>query len=154
MICTTCLYHLYIYIYIAYDYFVDNGAESAKSYPYVQQVDNCKYDKSKRIVQPTSFVRIESGSESALTQSVADLGPITAGIYAAPSLQFYSSGVYFDSSCPSDNTDMGGLVVGYGTMDGDKDYYLFRNSWGTNWVNIKIYARIIHLLKNVHHKLL
>ncbi|MGR6756259.1 C1 family peptidase, partial [Aeromonas veronii] len=49
-----------------------------------------------------------------------------------PSLQFYSSGIYYEPNCSSKNLDHGVLLVGYGYegTDANKSNYLFaRNSW-------------------------
>ena len=79
------------------------------------------------------MIRLPSGDEDSLTAAIATIGPITAGVYARPSIQFYSGGIYYDPTCVSYETDMGGLIVGYGSY-GDQDFYIFKNSWGTQWV--------------------
>jgi C1A family cysteine protease len=44
----------------------------------------------------------------------------------------YSSGVYSDPACPDDIHNHAVAIVGWGTENG-KDYWLLRNSWGTDW---------------------
>lgn len=106
-------------------------------------MSQCNYDASKRYSQPKTVVRLPSGDEDTLTDSVTNIGPITAGIYARPSIQFYDSGVYYDPTCISSETDLGGLIVGYGSI-GDRHYYIFKNSWGTQWVIYIIISTIIY----------
>ena len=42
--------------------------------------------------------------------------------------QFYSSGVYYDSSCSSSSLNHGVLAVGYGTSN-DDDYWIVKNRY-------------------------
>merc|ERR1711939_643755 len=55
-------------------------------------------------------------------------GPIACGIDAAPILK-YTGGVVSD---PGDGVDHVISVVGWGT-EGDKEYWIVRNSWGEYW---------------------
>ena len=78
-------------------------------------------------------------SEEALKIAVATQGPISVGIHAADSFQdfgfrFHNSSVYYGTDCKSDfkSGNHGVAVVGYGTEDG-KDYWLVKNSWGSDW---------------------
>ena len=57
--------------------------------------------------------------------------PVSVAIEAGGlALQLYQSGV-FTGECGS-ALDHGVVAVGYGTENGT-DYWLVRNSWGTNW---------------------
>ena len=79
------------------------------------------------------YTEIEEGSESHLQTAVATIGPISAAIDADHrSYQLYHSGVYYEPQCSNTSLDHGVLVVGYGTLNG-KDYWLVKNSWGTDW---------------------
>ena len=81
------------------------------------------------------YYRIQSGNEAAVTSAVGTIGPVTAGVYVTDSFRFYSSGIFYDPNCRSDTTDLGGLIVGYGTLGDNRDSYVFRNTWGTDWVS-------------------
>jgi len=72
-------------------------------------------------------------NEVDLAISVSSVGPISVLIDASqPSFQFYASGVYSDPKCATNKPNHSLQVVGYGTNNG-QDYWIARNSWGTNW---------------------
>lgn len=77
---------------------------------------------------------LKSGSEDDLTVATATVGPISVAFDASQSsFQFYSSGIYSDPACSKTNLDHSGAVVGYGTEGDGKDFYIVKNSWGTDW---------------------
>lgn len=61
----------------------------------------------------------------------------------------YSSGVYNEPACKTDDDhlDHAVVVVGYGTTDDNLDYWIVRNSWGTSWGEDG-YIRMSRNLKN------
>jgi len=62
--------------------------------------------------------------------------PTTVAIYAESDVfMHYSGGVINDSGCAvTQNSDHIVLAVGFGTdAFTGQDYYLIRNSWGTQW---------------------
>ncbi|XP_028391803.1 cathepsin L1-like [Dendronephthya gigantea] len=95
--------------------------------------DNCNFSKAAYGASMTGFIDLALGSEFALQQTVALVGPVSVTIDAShPSFQMYVSGVYDEPLCSSTRLDHSVLVVGYGTLDG-QDYWLVKNSWGVNW---------------------
>lgn len=78
---------------------------------------------------------LPAGNERRLKEAVAKIGPIAVAIDAShPSFQFYKGGVYYEPLCASGRMDHGVLVVGYGTDEATgMDYWLVKNSWGTEW---------------------
>ena len=76
---------------------------------------------------------LERGNETALTQAIAQIGPISVCMDAhLQSFMFYKRGVYRDRECSSTKLDHEVLAIGYGTYEGE-EYYLVKNSWGPSW---------------------
>lgn len=120
----------------AFQYIINNnGIDTESCYPYTASQGTCQYSTSCIGATLSSYQDVTSGSESALQTAVANVGPISVAIDAGQSsFQFYSGGVYSDSGCgnqPSD-LDHGVLVVGYGTSNG-QDFWWVKNSWGNSW---------------------
>jgi len=118
----------------AFQYIKENGGiDTESSYPYEAYDDNCRFNKANVGATDAGFTDIPQGDEDALKAAVATVGPISVAIDAGHmSFQFYSGGVYEESSCSSSMLDHGVLAVGYGSENG-KDYWLVKNSWGTSW---------------------
>ena len=109
------------------------GLESEKDYPYKASDDHCNFNASDEVAHVKSCKDIPSGSEKALQQAVATVGPISVAIDAShESFQNYAGGVYNEPRCSSTELDHGVLVVGYGTYKG-KPYWLVKNSWNIGW---------------------
>jgi cathepsin L len=118
----------------AMEYIIKNkGIDTETSYPYTAtSSQSCKYKTADIGSTETSYTNVASGSETDLANKV-NLGPTSVAIDAShSSFQFYKSGVYYEPACSATQLDHGVLAVGYGT-DGTSDYWLVKNSWGTDW---------------------
>jgi cathepsin L len=117
-----------------FDYIHKNGGiDTEASYPYVPQTRPCRFKKDSIGATDTGFVDIAEGSESALEDALATVGPIAVAIDASHmSFQFYSEGIYNEPACSSSDLDHGVTAVGYGSND-QGDYWIVKNSWGEVW---------------------
>eukprot|EP00026_Physarum_polycephalum_P011988 Phypoly_transcript_12243.p1 GENE.Phypoly_transcript_12243~~Phypoly_transcript_12243.p1 ORF type:complete len:335 (+),score=55.31 Phypoly_transcript_12243:91-1095(+) len=118
----------------AFRYIIANGGiDTEASYPYTMASEPCKYKAKESGASITGFTDVKpAGSESALETATVHQ-PISVAIDAShSSFQLYESGVYYEPDCSTTALDHGVLVVGYG-VDGSKDYWLVKNSWGTTW---------------------
>lgn len=111
-------------------------------YPYAGKVKTCAYDDSKALWRMSTYLDIERGDEGDLQAKVEERGPCAVSIDASSfSFQLYFGGIYDNSSCSSTNLDHGVGCVGFG-VNGDKQFWIVKNSWGT-WWGESGYIRII-----------
>ncbi|KAI3813372.1 hypothetical protein L1987_18094 [Smallanthus sonchifolius] len=117
---------------LAFQFIVSNGGiDSESDYPYKGVGDVCHPIRNQgKVVSIDGYEDVPPMNEKALMKAVAHQ-PVSVGIEASGmAFQLYSSGV-FTGSCGTE-LDHGVVVVGYDSENG-KDYWIVRNSWGTNW---------------------
>jgi cathepsin L len=116
----------------AFQYIIKNhGIDTEASYPYHATDGSCKFKPADVGATITGYTDVAQ-SESALLQAVAGR-PVSVAIDAShQSFQLYRSGVYNEPACSSTQLDHGVLAIGYGS-DGGSDFWLVKNSWGTEW---------------------
>lgn len=97
----------------AFQYIKENGGiDTEKSYPYEGTDDNCKYKAENVGATDRGFVDIPEGNEKKLAAALATVGPVSVAIDAShESFQFYSTGVYYEPNCDSQQLDHGKLFV-------------------------------------------
>ncbi|KAL7631760.1 UNVERIFIED_CONTAM: hypothetical protein RMT77_017941 [Armadillidium vulgare] len=111
----------------------NGGIDSEDSYPYIAMNGDCSYNSSNIGGTCDGFRFTKPFDENALLAATATIGPISTAIDASQfSFQFYGGGIYYEEKCSDIALDHGVLVVGYGSENG-KDYWLVKNSWGTEW---------------------
>nr|GMD10858.1 senescence-specific cysteine protease SAG39-like [Ipomoea batatas] len=119
----------------AFQFVKDNGGLVTESdYPYEGAQESCNAQNLGTPAATISGYQEVAPTESALLAAVTNQ-PVSAGISLDGGLfHHYSSGVF-----TGDNGDCGSgsrhaiTIVGYGTSDEGKDYWLVKNSWGTGW---------------------
>lgn len=118
----------------AFDYIkVNKGIDTEASYKYTARDGRCAFNAATVGATDTGFVDIPAGDESALTDALATIGPISVAIDAShSSFQLYSKGIYNEKRCSSTQLDHGVTAVGYGS-NADGDFYIVKNSWATVW---------------------
>jgi C1A family cysteine protease len=83
-------------------------------------------------------------TEDDIKKVVANVGPVSIGIFVTDNFFSYSSGVFSDQNC-AQSPNHAVLIVGYGTDNG-QDYWLIKNSWGQDWGE----SGYIRVLRNVN----
>jgi len=120
-----------------YDYVLMNdGIDTADSYPNTDQIQQCQYDKSNIGIWVRSWAEMWGLNETVLQEVVADT-PVTALIDSSSwEFMFYSDGVYTDDKCVTDQPSLAVAIVGYGNMtvnNQDTKHWILKNAWGTSW---------------------
>ncbi|RWS25097.1 Cathepsin L-like protein [Leptotrombidium deliense] len=124
------------YVTKAFEYIKDNnGVDTETSYPYVGFDDECHFESRSVGANVTGFTNIESGSEEALQQATATIGPISVAIDATD-FQDYHGGIFDDKQCETGSMFLhhAVTVIGYGVDEKTgAQYWLVKNSWGSDW---------------------
>lgn len=116
----------------AFEFIISNGGiDTEDDYPYKGIDGQCDPTrKNAKAVTIDGYEDVPPSNEKALQKAVAHQ-PVSVAIEASSrALQLYQSGV-ITGRCGT-ALDHGVVVVGYGTENG-LDYWIVRNSWGTNW---------------------
>ncbi|KAF8015599.1 hypothetical protein BT93_H1193 [Corymbia citriodora subsp. variegata] len=115
----------------AFEFIIKNGGmDTEQDYPYNGISGKCDSSRVNSKVVTIDGYEDVMPYESALKKAVAHQ-PVSVAIEASGrAFQLYQSGV-FTGEC-SIALDHGVIVVGYGSENG-VDYWIVRNSWGTNW---------------------
>lgn len=77
-----------------------------------------------------------NGNETKLRDVLAVVGPVSIGISVQDDFYDYTGGIYNLKECPNNEESINHamLLVGYGTDEKTgTDYWLVKNSWGTDW---------------------
>lgn len=118
----------------AFKYIQDNkGIDTEKSYPYEGPNNVCRFNANGIGATVSGFINIPSGDESALTKTIAAIGPVSVAFVASEHFQHYSGGVHYDHRCNLQEINHAALAVGYGTDEKFGDYYIVKNSWSSGW---------------------
>lgn len=122
----------------AFSYIRANGLEPLPTYPYVETShifrSTCKYNPSA-VLPFTKHITFGQVSENvaSIQKHLVSIGTLAA-VMDASSLQHYSSGVLSSpNGCSSTDVNHAVEIVGYGTDPNAGDYWLVKNSWGTDW---------------------
>ena len=78
--------------------------------------------------------RLRPHDEENLKRAVALIGPIAVKIHVNENFVMYRSGVYYDTACrDAQRVNHAVLVVGYGTDSVGGNFWVVKNSWGSEW---------------------
>ncbi|CAG9313007.1 unnamed protein product [Blepharisma stoltei] len=115
----------------AFDFVIDNGLTTESNYPYTGSVGQCQTSLEAKVAAKISnYGYVSPNSSSTLMQAVA-ARPVSVLVQAdQPAWQHYVSGIV-SSDCGT-GVNHAVLVVGY-DMAAKPQYWIVKNSWGTNW---------------------
>uniref|UniRef100_A0A8D0EG11 CATL1 protein n=1 Tax=Strix occidentalis caurina TaxID=311401 RepID=A0A8D0EG11_STROC len=126
------------YMTHAFQYVHDNGGlNSEHVYPYTAtDTSSCRYNPQDRAANCSTIWQVAQGSEAALEQAVAAVGPVSVAVDASSfHFHFYKSGIFSSMFC-SQQVNHGMLAVGYGTsqeLGQNVSYWILKNSWSEVW---------------------
>ncbi|XP_072701470.1 procathepsin L-like [Ciconia boyciana] len=126
------------YMTRAFQYVRDNGGlNSEHIYPYTAtDSSSCRYNPQDRAANCSAVWLVAQGSEAALEQAVAAVGPVSVAVDASSfHFHFYKSGIFSSIFC-SQRVNHGMLAVGYGTSQEygrNMSYWILKNSWSEVW---------------------
>ena len=121
----------YCFDYFTHDVYTAGPKVALESdYPYQGKISMCKYDGSGP-VNVFGLNKVRPNSANDLIQAVT-YQPVPVAIDGKSYMfKTYKEGVITSPDCLYRLTHAV-LAVGYGTENG-QDYFLLKNSWGTNW---------------------
>lgn len=126
-------------------YTIDEGVMLEKDYNRLARDNMCKYDTSKIIYKPHSFVAIKPGDIREMENIVQTRSLVVAVSAIHRAFRFYKEGI-LEKDCPETPLDHTMAIVGAGTLYG-VPYWLVKNSWGDKWGDAG-YMRIARSLKD------
>ncbi len=118
----------------AADYIRDTGLPAESCYPYTAQNGTCStacqnWQNSTTRIQSWSWVTLTSATVEALKNALYAYGPLATTMNVYSDFDYYQSGVYTHTT----GNLRGGhavLIVGYSDAG---QYFIVKNSWGTDW---------------------
>jgi C1A family cysteine protease len=118
----------------SYKYIIDNGIAAGRDYPYkMRELGSCLYNQSMQRATMFDYRRIKIRSDEFLMNLVYNFGPVPVGVYGSLfSFLNYQEGVYNDPECAG-TIDHAMLLVGFGTDPVYGDFWLLKNSYGSDW---------------------
>ncbi|XP_070489882.1 pro-cathepsin H-like [Chironomus tepperi] len=112
-----------------------SGVVPMVKYPYRQTKDSCRRSSEMGQSYPIigdATTANPNGDESVLRTIIDSYGVVATAMGTTSSFSFYSSGVFSDSTCPTKINHCVALV-GYGSNEYLGDYWILKNSWGSDW---------------------
>ena len=136
------------------EYALVNGIGDGFSYPFSGGEGRCRFNRPVNRAKPSynnhgagvttvddglvDYVMI-NGSEKLMQAVVAKFGPIAAYVEMKHAKSYGGNGknpVFYSSECTRTkyrDLDHAVLITGYGTTADGQDYWMVKNSWGTDW---------------------
>ena len=113
----------------AFNYTNKYGICKEDDYKYTARDETCKHDSCTPVTKVTSYESVPRSREA--MQEANNIEPVSVAVDAT-FWQFYGEGIFY---CFFNfGLNHGVLLVGYDfTSTNEEDYWIVKNSWGTNW---------------------
>jgi len=142
------------YVTTAYEYIKRaGGLELTSSYPYTSsQGDDgkCKFNESLVVGKYSKYTIVTQSpddNETAMLAAISSIGPVSVYVNAE---DWYSYKDGIMRKCGNGTVDHTAVIVGYNTTN-NIDYWIVRNSWGTDWgISGYIYIERHHNLCDIN----
>lgn len=111
------------------------GLDTEAAYPYLASDSSCSFLKDKVGATVRASKNITFQDEKELEEAVGTVGPVAIAFQVTSDFKSYSGGVYNNPACGTspDQVNHAVLAVGYGTDPEAGDYWIIKNSWGSDW---------------------
>lgn len=122
-------------VYQVYQYIAKNdGIDSEECYPAKKTTKRrCHYTKCCKAATCTGYRSVKK-DERSLADAVASVGPVVIGMDVNDrAFWYYTKGIYFSPRCSKTRLNHVMAAVGYGSDVNGKEYWIVKNSWGTQW---------------------
>lgn len=114
-----------------YEFIRSNGITTESNYPYEGQQGYCQNVASYPAVRINGYEDVPRNSEYDMLKAVA-YQPISIAIAGGDYyFRYYRSGI-MSTQCRT-STNHAVTIVGYGTTNDGRKYWIAKNSWGTGW---------------------
>lgn len=120
------------YTQTTFEYVINEGIMEEREYPYIGRESVCKGRKENGVLKISNYIDVRPRNGRELELAVSK-GVVTVAVDATRMMS-YKSGIMSWSYCRYRRLDHAVSVVGYGRDESlRKDYWIVRNSWGTDW---------------------
>lgn len=120
------------FTHVAFDFIKQYGLTTEAIYPSKADNGTCNTKKKDNpVVKISDYKDVPANNEKLLMDAVASV-PVAVMIDGGdPGFQFYKAGI-FTGQCGTE-LNLGATVVGYGTSNDGVNFWIVKNSWGTEW---------------------
>lgn len=123
----------------ALQWVAEHGIAKESDYPYTAEFGSCQ--EAKPFVTLTGPRAVQPCQELTLMDVVDKYGPVAVSVWVDTTTRawsLYKSGTFTADGLSardraSCSTNHAVLLVGYGTDEMDNNYWIIKNSWGTDW---------------------